>query len=189
MSLGALVSPLGMPASFSVSTSSTWHGEDMYALMRPCARYVRLRPCCAAFTCTCLMTKLSVSKFLNSALLSAFLNKSSKILQDFTGQRPCDILNAFACAVRPMPPMNARKGMHCFFSTTSSKYAWALFKAIPLIAWPHSYVFLKCTRRSTPIALHALLGLLASREYLTMAATGRESVKDNRNALDSNLSQ
>merc|ERR1719414_689009 len=64
-----------------------------------------------------------------------------------------------------MPPLNLRKGMHCFFSSTSPRYFCAFFSVRPLMACAHSYVFLKCTRRSTPMALHALLG---SREYLTI---------------------
>merc|ERR1719195_401054 len=66
-----------------------------------------------------------------------------------------------------MPPLNLRKGMHCLFSSTSPRYFCALFSVRPLMACAHSYVFLKCTRRSTPMALQALLGLLGSREYLT----------------------
>merc|ERR1719464_1834322 len=65
-----------------------------------------------------------------------------------------------------MPPLNLRKGMHCFFSSTSPRYFWAFFSVRPLMACAHSYVFLKCTRRSTPMALQGLLG---SREYLTIA--------------------
>merc|ERR1719322_601586 len=68
-----------------------------------------------------------------------------------------------------MPPLNLRKGMHCFFSNTSPRYFWAFLSVRPLMACAHSYVFLKCTRRSTPMALQALLGLLGSREYLTIA--------------------
>merc|ERR1719336_1952106 len=68
-----------------------------------------------------------------------------------------------------MPPLNLRKGMHCFFSSTSPRYFWAPFSVRPLMACAHSYVFLKCTRRSTPMALQALLALLGSREYLTIA--------------------
>merc|ERR1719195_2055341 len=77
-----------------------------------------------------------------------------------------------------MPPLNFRKGMHCLFSSTSPRYFWALLSVRPLMACAHSYVFLKCTRRSTPMALQALLWLLGSREYLTIApsvwAAGRE---------------
>merc|ERR1719322_1547069 len=72
-----------------------------------------------------------------------------------------------------MPPLNLRKGMHCFFSSTSPGYFCAFFSVRPLMACAHSYVFLKCTRRSTPMALQALLGLLGSREYLTIALCRR----------------
>merc|ERR1719499_2953237 len=92
------------------------------------------------------------------------------ILADFTGQRPCDILKALACGVRPMQPVNLRKGTHCFFSHTSCRYVWAARSDMPLIAWAVSYVFLKWTRRSTPMALQALLGFAGSREYFTIAA-------------------
>merc|ERR1740123_1368710 len=68
-----------------------------------------------------------------------------------------------------MPPLNLRNGMHCLFSKTSPRYFCALLSVLPLMACAVSYVFLKCTRRSTPMALQALLGLLGSREYLTMA--------------------
>merc|ERR1719166_621574 len=67
-----------------------------------------------------------------------------------------------------MPPLNLRKGMHCFFSSTSPRYFCAFFSVRPLMACAHSYVFLKCTRRSTPMALQDLLALLGSREYLTI---------------------
>merc|ERR1740129_1872076 len=71
-----------------------------------------------------------------------------------------------------MPPLNLRNGMHCFFSRTSFRYFCAPLSVLPLIACAVSYVFLKCTRRSTPMALQALLGLLGSREYFTIAACG-----------------
>merc|ERR1719499_2679669 len=93
------------------------------------------------------------------------------ILADFTGHRPCDILKALACGVRPMQPVNLRKGTHCFFWMTSSKYFCAARRLMPLMACPVSYVFLKCTRRSTPMALQALLGFAGSREYFTIPAT------------------
>merc|ERR1719253_525427 len=142
----------------------------MYGPIRPWAREVRRRPCCAACTWMCLMMRLSVSKFLNSALLSAFLSKSITILADFTGQRPWLILKAFACAVRPMQPVYFLNGTHCFFSTTSAKYACAARRPIPLIALQVSYVFLYFTFRSTPIALQDLLAFLASWEYFTIVA-------------------
>merc|ERR1719352_1192026 len=118
----------------------------------------------------CLMLRLSVSRFWNSALLSAFLRRSNKTLADLTGQRPWLILKAFACAVRPMQPVYFRKGTHCFFSTTSAKYAWAARRFMPLIALQVSYVFLYFTLRSTPIALQDLLAFLASWEYFTISA-------------------
>merc|ERR1719408_477718 len=64
------------------------------------------------------------------------------IFADFTGHRPWLILKALACGVRPMQPVYFLKGTHCFFSTTSARYVWAARKFIPLIACPHSYVFL-----------------------------------------------
>merc|ERR1719436_1912462 len=101
----------------------------------------------------CCTVRLSVSRFLNSALLSAFLRRSRMIFADLMGQRPWDILNAFAWGVRPMPPLNLRKGTHCFFSHTSSRYDCAARRDIPLMACAVSYVFLKWTLRSTHIAL------------------------------------
>merc|ERR1719210_633204 len=68
-----------------------------------------------------------------------------------------------------MQPLNLRKGTHCFFSITSSKYFWAFFRVLPLMAAAVSCVFLKCTRRSLPMALQALLGLVGSREYFIAA--------------------
>merc|ERR1719310_234454 len=94
--------------SFSHSTSSMWHGLDMYGLVRPWARYVRLRCFCARFTWMWLISRFSVSRPLTSALLSAFLSRCSRNLQLFTGHRTwvAPAPGAFlACAWRPMQPL------------------------------------------------------------------------------------
>jgi hypothetical protein len=77
-----------------------------------------------------------------SALLSAFFNKPSKKVADFTGQRPCPLeWRALACAVRPTPPQNRRKGMACLWASTSSKYLLAFVNSRCLIACAASLVF------------------------------------------------
>jgi hypothetical protein len=77
-----------------------------------------------------------------SALLSAFFNKPSKKVADFTGQRPCPLeWRALACAVRPTPPQNRRKGTACLWASTSSKYLFAFVNSRCLIACAASLVF------------------------------------------------
>lgn len=55
-------SGLGTICSFSVRIISMWHGELMYGLMRPCARYVRLLIFGALLTWMCSMTRESTSR-------------------------------------------------------------------------------------------------------------------------------
>merc|ERR1712165_621645 len=77
--------------SFSTSTTSMWHGELMYGLMRPWARYVRRLMCGARFTWMWSMTRWSASRPLYSAFDSAFLRRWSRNSADFLGQRPCEV--------------------------------------------------------------------------------------------------
>ena len=81
-----------------------------------------------------------------SALLSAFFNKPSKKVADFTGQRPWPLeWRDLAWAVRPTPPQNRRKGMACLWARTSSRYRLAFTSVRPLIACAVSLVFWKAT--------------------------------------------
>ncbi len=77
-----------------------------------------------------------------SALLSAFFNKPSRNVTDFTGQRPCPLdCRDLACAVRPTPPQNRRKGIACLCPSTSSKYLLAFDNSRCLMACAASLVF------------------------------------------------
>lgn len=62
-------------------------GNELYGLIRPWARYVRLRCLGAWLTWMCLTTKLLVSRPLVSALASAFLRRLRRNSADLTGQR------------------------------------------------------------------------------------------------------
>jgi hypothetical protein len=55
-------------------------------------------------------------------------------------------------AVRPTPPQKRRKGMARLWSMTSSRYRLALPSSMPFSALAASREFLKCTRRSLPLA-------------------------------------
>jgi hypothetical protein len=111
-----------------------------------------------------------------SALLSAFFNKPSRNVTDFTGHRPCPLdCRDLACAVRPTPPQNLRKGIACLCPSTSSKYLLAFDNSRCLMACAASLVFLKCTRKSDPLALHAFVGLSGSRAYFTCGTALRQS--------------
>ena len=66
---------------------------------------------------------------LGRALLSAFLRSDYRKVALFSGQRPWVTPQTLAWAHLPTPPLNLRKGTHCFFSLTSSKYFYSLFQA------------------------------------------------------------
>ena len=105
-----------------------------------------------------------------SALLSAFFSRWRRNWQLFLGQRHCVAPVIFAWACRPTQPLKKRKGMACLCATTSSRYFLAFFRLMFLMAAAVTHVFLKCTRRSEPEALHDLVVFSASREYFTMPA-------------------
>merc|ERR1719187_383468 len=105
----------------------------------------------------CSMTRGSTSRPLYWALLSAFLSKSSRNRDDFSGQRPCDSPQALAWAQRPTPPLNTRKGTHSFFWITFFKNLNARPSGIFFMALAVSHVFLKDTRRLEPLALQLLV--------------------------------
>lgn len=75
--------------SFSRRMSSMWQGEDMYGFTRPWALYVLRRCLIALLTWMWSMTRLSTSRPLVSALLSAFLRSPCRNSADLTGHLPC----------------------------------------------------------------------------------------------------
>lgn len=85
-----------------------------------------------------------------SALLSAFLSRSSINFADLAGHRPCPFeCLFFAWAVRPTPRQNRVKGMACLWIRTSSKYLFALISGNFLIACAVSLVFYKVSLMQT----------------------------------------
>lgn len=63
--------------------------------------------------------------------------------QDLTGHFAWDVFHSLAWAVRPIPPLNLRKGTARLCLTTSLRYLMALLYCIPLIADATSQVLLK----------------------------------------------
>ena len=109
-----------------------------------------------------------------SALLSAFLSRCSRNLQDFVGHRTC-VAGApgtfLDCAWRPMQPLKKRNGMASFLARTFSRYFFARFRLIFFRAAAVTQVFLKCTRRSEPAALQERVAFSGSREYFFVMVT------------------
>jgi hypothetical protein len=90
--------------------------------------------------------------FSTSALLSAFFNKPSKNVADFTGHRPCPLeWRDLACAVRPTPPQKRRNGIACLCASTSSKYFLAFVNSRCLMACAASLVF--CYKKKDKVRL------------------------------------
>lgn len=93
----------------------------------------------------------------------------SVALQLFTALFNCTKSTSFqwyhTWAFLPTPPLNLLKGTICFLATTSLRYRLALRICMCLIAWAVSLVFLKCTRRFEPRALHDFVAFSGSAEY------------------------
>lgn len=71
--------------SSSTSVTSMWQGDDMYALMRPWARYVRLRCLGAWLTCIVRTISFDRSRPLASAFDSAFFSRA-RVRFEYQGQ-------------------------------------------------------------------------------------------------------
>lgn len=137
--------------------------------MRPWALYVRLFLTGPGFVWMYFMYRRSVSSPSYSALLTAVFNKCKINRADFCGHLPynkyyslfvwtnqsltCVVLNCLACPHLPTPPLNFLKGTHSLCAITFFRYAIALFKVFPLIAFTVSVVFLKCTETAEILAL------------------------------------
>lgn len=67
------------------------------------------------------MRRSSEVNSLASAFDSAFLSRPSMNLADLTGHRPCVRPKAFACAVRPTPPLKRVKGTHSLCACTLAR--------------------------------------------------------------------
>lgn len=62
-------------------------------------------------------------------------------------------------------------------SITASRYERASLRPMPRMAMADSRVFLKCTRRSEPLALAHLVSLRASVLYFTIAGEAGEAAR------------
>jgi len=137
----------GTTVSFSVKKISTWHGLDLYGLIRPWALYVRLLVFGAWLTWMWSTTKWSTSKPLISALLSAFFKSCRTKSQDFSGHLPWQAPHCLHWALRPTPPLNRLNGTISLCSMTFFRNFMARLSGMCLMALPTSRVFLKWTRR------------------------------------------
>ena len=123
-----------------------------------------------------------------SALLSAFFNKPSKKVADFTGHRPWPLeWRDLAWAVRPTPPQNRRKGIACLWARTSSRYRLAFTSASPLIACAVSRVFWKDNPNSQT---HKILKSDSSQIYIqSNAASTRWNDSVRKQILEKQIPQ